>query len=151
MEMMYWVRTIAWHALILLQSVSTLVAGTPQVRCRCSYFATPAPTSPVCCCEPAKTQAETPSCCSAPADRSAPSNDGAPAAGDRPCQKTIMSPAAAMLERSEIKSPTDPGAALGVMWIAESLSQVGMVRVSLTPFRAPPAPDLQLLFEHFVI
>jgi hypothetical protein len=145
---MHWLRVISWHSLVVLLCVSTLVAGTPQVHCRCSYLVNPAAAPTSCCCQPVE-ELETPSCCAQRATEPMP-DDGSPGVSDRPCQKTLVSPEAATVERADITS-AEPFGLVSMAVVTQASALVDVACRSHVPFRELPASDLQLLFQHFVI
>jgi hypothetical protein len=151
---MHYLRTMAWHCVIMLTCVSTLLAGTPQLRCVCAGAAIKVETAatevpPCCCCTVAEEPSETPSCCAA--EEAAPSDDGYPALDGRGCQKAVVHPEAASLLRPAAEVAASPAVAAGAPVAPPVSADAGHPRTSLAPFRELPAPDLQLLFQHFVI
>jgi hypothetical protein len=152
---MYYVRTIAWYCVVALSCVSTLLAGTPQLRCVCTgapaRFATAPATGaqPCCCCTVVEEESETPSCCAV--KEAAPSDDGEPAVTGRGCQKSVVQPEAASLARAvaDVEGPLP--AAAGEHVALPAIAGARQPCTSLAPFRELPTLNLQLLFQHFVI
>jgi hypothetical protein len=147
MQVMHWLRVISWHALVVLVGASTLIAGTPQVRCHCNYLIQPAATSCCCCCAPAD-ETDAPSCCEEA--NPASSDEDGPGASDQRCRKTVATPEAAAVERVEIK-PVHPFTLVRIVVRVEPTAVVGALQRGHVPFGERPASDLQLLYQHFVI
>src|SRR5437870_1512874 len=106
MQIMHWLRLILLHVVVWLTAAATLLAGIPQLQCRCPSGtvmpACPAPAAPASCCcctDVAEDSDETPpSCCHPTPAQPGESTD--PNIGRNACQKAVVEPAPAIPPRA---------------------------------------------------
>jgi|GEM_PF-6339520 len=157
MALMRWLRKALLHSLVWLTAAATLLAGTPQLQCRCpsggakaACVVSPVAVDACCCCSKAPDdQDPPPSCCHAP---QLPQNDGNGTAFRHDgCQKALVQPPDVTAQRTSIDGPTlGSGTVAALVHLSSAANPPAKSSiVDLPPL--PPPIDWQLVLQHFVI
>jgi hypothetical protein len=152
---MRWIRTALLHVIVWLTSSAVVIAGLPNVQCRCPSSGTKpassAPAAKCCCCGVAAADNDDgtpPSCCHPSQTPTKESNEPAFRATD--CEKAIVQPHDVTgLNSDKGFQPTnvDASSITALLNIGSEASTVSRQ----ADVAAPPPRNLQLVLQHFLI